>query len=245
MKEFFIDSDGTRLHAKLDRPEGAEKGPLCILIHGFTGHMEEDHIKAAQKAMNGAGVSVLRVEMYGHGGSDGEFKDHTLYKWVTNALAAVKYARSLDFVTDLYLSGHSQGGLLTMLVGGRCPDDFKALLPLSPAWMIPEIAREGNVLGTSFDPKHIPDMITSGSWELSGDYIRVAQTIHVEDEIERFEGPVLIIHGDADETVPFSYAEKAAKLYKNAELVPIHGDDHCFTKHLNEMADAVRAFFLR
>lgn len=245
MKEFFIDSDGTRLHAKLDRPEGAEKGPLCILIHGFTGHMEEDHIKAAQKAMNNAGVSVLRVEMYGHGGSDGEFKDHTLYKWVTNALAAVKYAKSLDFVTDLYLSGHSQGGLLTMLVGGMCPDDFKALLPLSPAWMIPEIAREGNVLGTSFDPKHIPDMITSGSWELSGDYIRVAQTIHVEDEIERFEGPVLIIHGDADETVPFSYAEKAAKLYKNAELVPIHGDDHCFTKHLNEMADAVRAFFLR
>lgn len=245
MKEFFIDSDGTRLHAKLDRPEDAEKGPLCILIHGFTGHMEEDHIKAAQKAMNDAGVSVLRVEMYGHGGSDGEFKDHTLYKWVTNALAAVKYAKSLDFVTDLYLSGHSQGGLLTMLVGGMCPDDFKALLPLSPAWMIPEIAREGNVLGTSFDPKHIPDMITSGSWELSGDYIRVAQTIHVEDEIERFEGPVLIIHGDADETVPFSYAEKAAKLYKNAELVPIHGDDHCFTKHLNEMADAVRAFFLR
>ena len=245
MKEFFIDSDGTRLHAKLDRPEGAEKGPLCILIHGFTGHMEEDHIKAAQKAMNDAGVSVLRVEMYGHGGSDGEFKDHTLHKWVTNALAAVKYAKSLDFVTDLYLSGHSQGGLLTMLVGGMCPDDFKALLPLSPAWMIPEIAREGNVLGTSFDPKHIPDMITSGSWELSGDYIRVAQTIHVEDEIERFEGPVLIIHGDADETVPFSYAEKAAKLYKNAELVPIHGDDHCFTKHLNEMADAVRAFFLK
>ena len=245
MKEFFIDSDGTRLHAKLDRPECAEKGPLCILIHGFTGHMEEDHIKAAQKAMNDAGVSVLRVEMYGHGGSDGEFKDHTLYKWVTNALAAVKYAKSLDFVTDLYLSGHSQGGLLTMLVGGMCPDDFKALLPLSPAWMIPEIAREGNVLGTSFDPKHIPDMITSGSWELSGDYIRVAQTIHVEDEIERFEGPVLIIHGDADETVPFSYAEKAAKLYKNAELVAIHGDDHCFTKHLNEMADAVRAFFLK
>lgn len=245
MKDFYIDSDGTRLHAKLDRPEGAEKGPLCILIHGFTGHMEEDHIKAAQKAMNDAGVSVLRVEMYGHGGSDGEFKDHTLYKWVTNALAAVKYAKSLDFVTDLYLSGHSQGGLLTMLVGGMCPDDFKALLPLSPAWMIPEIAREGNVLGTSFDPKHIPDMITSGSWELSGDYIRVAQTINVEDEIERFEGPVLIIHGDADETVPFSYAEKAAKLYKNAELVPIHGDDHCFTKHLNEMADAVRAFFLR
>ena len=67
MKEFYIDSDGTRLHAKLDWPagvaEGVDKCPLCILIHGFTGHMEEDHIIAAQKAMNEAGVAVLRVEI--------------------------------------------------------------------------------------------------------------------------------------------------------------------------------------
>ena len=47
MKEFYIDGDGTRLHAKLDIPEGVTKGPLCILIHGFTGHMEEEHIIGA------------------------------------------------------------------------------------------------------------------------------------------------------------------------------------------------------
>ena len=243
MEEFYIDSDGTRLHAKLDRPEGFERGPLCILIHGFTGHMEEDHIIAAQKAMNAAGVAVLRAEMYGHGGSDGRFSDHTLYKWVTNALAVVQYAKSMPFVTELYISGHSQGGLLTMLIGGMCADDFAAILPLSPAWMIPEMAREGNVLGAVYDPKHIPEKVVSDSWELSGDYIRVAQTIHVEDEIARYEGPVVIIHGDADETVPYSYAEKAVKLYKNAQLIPIHGDDHCFTKHLDLMADAIRNYF--
>ncbi len=249
MKEFYIDSDGIRLHAKLDRPEGAEKGPLCILIHGFTGHMEEDHIIAAQKAMVDAGVSVLRVEMYGHGGSDGAFKDHTLYKWVGNALSVVKYAKSLEFVTDLYLSGHSQGGLLTMLIGGMCPDDFKAIVPLSPAWMIPGEAREGCILGAKFDPKHIPEVIVAADpefeWELSGDYIRVAQTIHVEDEIARYTGPVFIVHGDEDECVPFSYAEKALELYENATLVPVHGDDHCFTKHMDEMAEAIRDFFAK
>ncbi|MCR5273132.1 MAG: lysophospholipase, partial [Lachnospiraceae bacterium] len=122
MKEFFIDSDGTKVHAKLDRVNENGKSPLCILIHGFTGHMEEDHIIAAQKAMNAEGVSVLRAEMYGHGKSDGEFKNHTLYKWVTNALSVVDYAKSLDFVTDLYICGHSQGGLLTMLIGGMCAD---------------------------------------------------------------------------------------------------------------------------
>ena len=243
MKEFYIDSDGIKLHAKLDRPDESVKGPLCILIHGFTGHMEEDHIIAAQKAMNEAGVSVLRVEMYGHGKSEGEFKNHTLYKWVTNALAAVHYAQTLDFVTDLYLCGHSQGGLLTMLVGGMCSDDFKAIIPMSPAWMIPKEAREGNLLGPSFDPLHIPEKLTCPDWELSGDYVRVAQTIHVEDEIDRFRGPVLIIHGDEDEVVPYSYAEEANKLYNNATLVPVHGADHCFNGHLDELAETLRTYF--
>ncbi|MCR4960972.1 MAG: lysophospholipase [Lachnospiraceae bacterium] len=243
MKEFYIDSDKTRLHAKLDIPEGVTKGPLCILIHGFTGHMEEEHIIGAQKAMNDAGVMVLRVEMFGHGGSDGEFKDHTLYKWVTNALAAVRYARTLDFVTDLYLCGHSQGGLLTMLVGGMCPDDFKTIIPMSPAWMIPEKAREGELLGVSFDPLHIPDMLEGWERELSGDYVRVAQTIHVEDEIERYKGPVLIIHGDDDEAVPYEYGVKAAKLYANAKLVTIKGDDHCYTRHLDQVTDTIRDYF--
>ncbi|MCR5045673.1 MAG: lysophospholipase [Treponema sp.] len=243
MEEFFIDCDGIKLHSKLDKPADFSKGPLCILIHGFTGHMEEEHIVAAQKAMNDCGVAVLRVEMYGHGKSGGEFKRHTLYKWVTNALAVVDYAKSLDFVTDLYLCGHSQGGLLTVLVGGMRPDDFKAIIPLSPALCIPDDARKGSILGVQFDPNHIPQKYSCESWELLGDYARVAQTIHPEDEIARYKGPVLIIHGDADEVIPYSYAEDAARLYKNARLVTIEGDDHCYTRHLDKMTAALKEFF--
>ena len=244
-QEFYITNDGIRLHAKLDRPQELSKSPLCILIHGFTGHMEENHIIAAMKAMVECGVAVLRVEMYGHGKSGGEFRNHTLYKWVTNALAAVEYAKSLDFVTELYLSGHSQGGLLTMLVAGMCPDDFKAILPLSPAWMIPDGPREGNLLGIPFDPKHIPDELAADQLRLSGNYIRVAQTIHVEDEIARYDGPVFIIQGDEDEVVPLSYAQKAAQLYKNAKLVIVPGDDHCYTRHLEDVTAAIKEFLRR
>lgn len=243
MEEFYIDCDGIKLHAKLDKPEGFDKGPLCVLIHGFTGHMEEDHIIAAQEAFNESGLAVLRVEMYGHGKSGGEFRKHTLYKWVTNALAAVEYAKGLDFVTDLYLSGHSQGGLLTMLVGGMRPDDFKAIIPLSPAWMIPGGAREGTLLGTDFDPLHIPEVLHGWDLDLDGDYVRVAQTIHVEDEIERYTGPVLVVHGDADETVPYSYGVKAAELYKDAVLSTVKGADHCFNGHMQDLKDAIKAFF--
>lgn len=243
MQEFYINDDGIRLHAKLERPEGAEKCPLCIVIHGFTGHMEETHILAVSKALLECGIAALRVEMYGHGKSDGEFRNHTLYKWVTNALAVVDYAKTLDFVTDLYITGHSQGGLLTMLIAGMRPDDFKAVMPLSPAWMIPDGARMGNMLGITYDPKHIPDELSNGMLNLSGNYIRVAQTIHPEEEIVRYEGPVLIIQGDRDEAVPLSYAEKAAELYKNAKLVIIPGDDHCYTKHLDQVVAAVKEYF--
>ena len=243
MKEFYIPSDGVRLHAKLDRPREGERCPLALVFHGFTGHMEERHIQAVCRAMNEIGFATLRVELYGHGQSDGTFEEHTLYKWVSNALDAVTYAKGLDFVTDLFLCGHSQGGLLTMLVAGMRPDDFRAVIPLAPAWMIPDGARQGFLLGKNFDPEHIPEVLEA--WDgrrLSGNYVRVAQTIHVEDEIARYHGPVLIVQGDADEAVPLAYAQRAAELYDNCRLVVLPGDTHCYDHHLEEMLRAVQDF---
>ena len=243
-KEFYINDDGIRLHAKLDFPaETKDTYPLVIVIHGFTGHMEEPHIIAVAKALNDIGYATLRAEMYGHGQSDGEFKDHTLFKWIGNALAVIDYAKNLDFVSDLYLCGHSQGGLLTMLVGAMERDVLKALIPLSPAWMIPEVARSGELLGIPFDPDHIPDTITGyEGLLLGGNYIRVAQSIDVYPAIAKYTGPVLIVHGDEDEAVPVRYAYEAAEKYVNAKLVIIPGDTHCYDHHLEMVTDAVQAF---
>lgn len=55
MKEYYIEDDGIRLHLKLDMPPGyteGEKCPLAIVIHGLTGHMEEEHIIAVAQTMN-------------------------------------------------------------------------------------------------------------------------------------------------------------------------------------------------
>jgi len=245
MQEFFITEDGIRYHAKLEMPEGMKRCPLAIVFHGFTGHMEERHIIAVADAIRSVGIATLRVEMYGHGQSDGEFRNHTLYKWVTGGLAVIDHALSLDFVTDLYITGHSQGGLLVMLLAGMRPKQIKALIPLSPAWMIPEKARAGEVLGMTFDPLDIPEEIHNEERTLSGNYIRVAQTIHPEDEIDRYAGPVLIIHGDEDEAVPVEYAYKAAERYKNAKLVIIPGDTHCYDHHLEQVTEAVKEFLQR
>ena len=242
--QLYIMDDGIRLNAKLDMPEGhGGKCPLVIVINGFTGHMEERHITAVSEMLNSIGFATLRVDMYGHGNSEGKFENHTLYKWLTNALTVIDYARSLDFVTDLYLCGHSQGGMTVMMAGAMKHDVIKGLIPLSPAWMIPEYARKGTLLGRDFDPDHIPEMIHGfgeKSQSLGGNYLRVAQTIHVEDAIDRFDGPVLIVHGDADEAVPVEYGIKAAERYKDCKLVLIPGDTHCYDHHLDQVLDAVR-----
>ena len=236
--QFFIPDDGIRLNAKLDVPEGSDR--LVIVIHGFTGHMEETHITAVSRAFNDLGCATLRVDMYGHGHSDGAFRDHTLFKWMTNALTVIDYARGLDFAKEIYLCGHSQGGLLVMLAAAMRRELIRGLILLSPAAMIPEICRRGEMLGIPFDPDNIPEALAFDGRTLGGNYLRVAQTIRVEDAIDRYDGPVLIVHGDADTSVPVQVGIDAARRYKNGTIRLIPGDDHCYNRHLDQVIDAVK-----
>ena len=238
----FFDIDDVRLNAKLELPDNeAEKSPLMIISHGFTGHMEERHILAAADTVRSLGFAVLRVELYGHGRSGGSFHDHDIRKWVDELTAIIDRTRRLDFVSEIWLCGHSQGGLAVMLAAVERKDAVAGLIPLSPAWVIPAMTRMGNMLGQPFDPDNIPEEVPLGSGvSLSGNYFRVAQSIEVEPAIRAYEGPVLIVHGTADETIPYSFAEQAAALYKHCTLVPVEGDTHCFDRHLEKMCAAVR-----
>ena len=243
----YIMDDGIRLHIKTDMPRSAaEKCPVVVAIHGFTGHMEERHITALSEMFNDIGCATLRVDMYGHGGSGGEFKDHTLFKWISNAMRVVDYARTLDFATDIYLCGHSQGGLTVMLTAALERERIKGIIPMSPAVQIPEQARQGRLLGVEFDPERIPDEIRSPrGWVLGENYLRVAQAIRVEEAIDRFSGPVLLVHGDEDDTVPARCSAEAAKRYENAQLRLIRGDTHCYDRHLEEAVEAVKTWMLK
>ncbi len=252
-REFYLEDDGWRIHCKLDYPDcmrrAEDRCPLLILVHGLTGHMEERHIVSVAGEATSIGLAVLRVELYGHGKSSGEFRKHTVLKWVDQMLTVVDWAASRPFVTDLYLAGHSQGGLVTILVGALERDRLKAIIPLAPAIVIRDRADEGQLLSYQFDPEHIPDEVVvpkgaddSEGKSICGNYFRVAQLLPVEESIRRYEGPVLIVHGDADEAVPVQYAYDAAKRYKNCTLKIIKGDTHCYDHHLDEVNAAVREF---
>ena len=240
----LIYDDKIELSAVLETPERHDGHRLVILLHGFTSAKDRVHNIQAASAMRELGFATLRFDLYGHGESGGTFRDHTLFKWISNTLAVINSAREHGY-DDLYLSGHSQGGLMAMLLAGMMPDDLKALIPLAPAWMIPDAARAGNLAAAEFDPDHIPDeLVIWGGKILGGDYARTAQLIHPEDMIAKYHGPVMIIQGSGDALVPMAYAEKAAELYENSELVVIPDDTHGFDLHLDQVTSAVEDFLM-
>lgn len=246
-KPMEFNCDGIVLRGKLDFPEKMpEKVPLMVLLHGFTGYMEERHIIAAAQAGVEAGYAVLRVDQYGHGTSDGEFCNHNVLIWMLQAMQVIDTARSWPFVSWVCLAGHSQGGLNTILVGGMMEDRIRALIPLSPAVNIAYGARKGDFLGYSFDPQQIPESVPVwGDRVLKSNYLRAAKMLPVEYAVSQFRKPVLIVHGTQDEAVPYHYGAELKNQYANAELVTIEGDDHCYNYHLDEVTAAVKAFLLR
>ena len=229
----IIMSDNIRLSAVLERPEGLSQCPLCIIIHGFTGDMEERHIKAVAETMRCNGIATLRVDMYGHGESDGRFEDHTLFKWLTNGMDVIDHSLTLDFVSEIWLCGHSQGGLLTMLLASMERDIVKRLFALSPAVMIPDQAREGSTLGMSFDPVNLPKYLdVKPGYRLKNNYIRVAQIIDVDRAVRDFKGKVFVAIGTDDRTVSPSIVARTVAGYSDCKYVEIPGDTHCFDNNL-------------
>ena len=241
----IIRDDGIRLSAVLEEPEVGGRCPLVILLHGFSSTRDRTHNVLAAAAMRDAGFATLRFDLYGHGESGGEFRNHTLYKWISNTLAVIDFVRQNDW-TELYLSGHSQGGLVAALAAGMKRDRIRGLILRAPAFMIPQAARDGNLLGKTFDPDHVPDSVTAvNGLELDGNYIRTAQAVRAEDAADGYKGPVLILHGDEDDTVPLADSRKMAERYADCELAVISGETHHFDRHPEQMQALIRTWMIK
>ena len=233
-----IDGSVGKLSAVIQKPElkdggceGSKKCPIVMILHGLTGNKNEKHLTAFADALEAAGIASIRFDFNGHGESEGDFVNMTVLKEIEDARHVYEYVRDLRYVSDVSISGHSQGGVVSsMLAGELGTDAFKSVVLFAPAAVLKDMALSGNIFGTQIDPKNPPESVRlPNQYELGREYILTSQTLPIYETAEKFTGPVCLIHGTADRLVPYSYSERYDKIYANSELHLIDGADHGFT----------------
>ena len=67
----------------------------------------------------------MRFDFNGHGDSDGEFENMTVLNEIEDANAILNYVKTDPHVRNIYLVGHSQGGVVASMLAGLYPDIIK------------------------------------------------------------------------------------------------------------------------
>ena len=234
-----VEIDGAlgKLSAVVYRPElqDGEKTLLVVLMHGFTSNKQERVMTAIASGLQKKGIAYIRFDFNGHGESEGDFQNMTVANEIEDAKKVYKYARSLDFVSDIALLGHSQGGVVASMVAGELGvENISGLVLMAPAAVLKDNALNGEMFGIRFDPVNIPEYVSVFNRRVGREYIKVAQTLPIYETAVRYAGPVCIIHGTSDEIVRYSYGIRYKYGYKGAELHLIENENHAFTRKLDE-----------
>lgn len=214
---------------------------IVLLGHGVTGNKDRPVIADTAHALNAAGFDTLRFSFAGNGDSEGDFRDATISKEVSD-LEAVIEAVAPHYAKIAYV-GHSMGNPVGIL---QAMKDKRIQALVSLAGMIDtktfaqtEFGEETPDEGLMWDEESCP---------LSSAYMHdLCDTIvTVEPLVPTIEIPWLLLHGTADDVVLPKDTETVEMIKGNdVQVIYIEGADHSFNEpsHKNQMTQAVVNWF--
>lgn len=234
----------------------SEQLPAVIISHGFMANQRS--VKHYAKQFAKWGYAAYIYDFCGgciRGKSDGKTTDMSVLTEKEDLKAVMAYVKERPYVDParIVLMGCSQGGFVSGLTAAELQDQVWQLIMFYPALSIPDGARAGEMLMARFDPKNIPETIQCGPMLLGHVYPEAAIDMDPNEEITKYPGPVLILHGTKDDTVPISYSMDAADAFDRIrgkddpkhELLVIEGGKHGFSRAHDKIAmDGVKRFLM-
>ncbi|MBI3042285.1 MAG: alpha/beta fold hydrolase [Betaproteobacteria bacterium] len=225
----FAGANGADLAARMDLPLGKARA-YAIFAHCFTCSKDTRAANYVSAALAEQGISTLRFDFTGLGGSGGDFANTNFSSNVADLVAAAEYLRANHGAPEI-LIGHSLGGAAVLAAAPRIAD-----------------ARAVATLNAPFDPAHVLDMIAGTRAEieatgeaevtLGGRLFRIKKQF-IEDieqhrltgEIRRMKKALLVMHAPLDSTVNI---DNAAQIFLAARhpksFVSLDGADHLLSR---------------
>lgn len=240
------------IYYKIMLPKGfnpaTDRCPMVILMHGIFASQGVNPMPALAKELAKAGIASIRFDFDGHGKSDGRMQDMTIEKEIADATAIWNYVSSLPYVESIGLLGHSQGGVVASMTAGRLATDGKApagIVLIAPASGVKDACQAGKFFNATFDPADPPEFIRiCGIVKLGREYLLTTQQLDIYGTAAAYQGPVLLLHGSRDGTVPLWCSEKLLEAYGNhATLQVVEGENHTISRHRKEVVASTVEFF--
>ena len=244
MATITLERDGLQLVGTREEPFG-EIYDMAIIFHGFTANRNTSLLKEITNSLRDENIASVRFDFNGHGDSDGKFENMTVLNEIEDANAILNYVKTDPHVRNIYLVGHSQGGVVTSMLAGLYPDLIKKVVLLAPAATLKSDALKGNTQGVTYNPDHIPDRLPFKDLTLGGFYLRIAQQLPIYEVSAQFTKPVCLIHGTDDTVVSPNASKKYNQIYQNSTLHLIEGADHYFSDNYQKNAVNLTADFLQ
>ncbi len=127
----FIESSGeTTLFYECSVPANHD-GPMVVIFHGYGEHCGRyDHVV---RLLEEAGMAWFRFDFRGHGQSSGR-RGHIdrFDDYLDDSQAAVDAARNRSPESPLYILGHSQGGLISLVYLSERNEALRGAIVTSP-----------------------------------------------------------------------------------------------------------------
>lgn len=127
-------SDGTKLSARLWRPEDAEADPVPLILE-FLPYRKRDGTCARDALTHpyfaARGYACARVDMRGNGDSEGLMEDEYTAQELDDAVEVIKWAAAQPWCNgNVGMMGISWGGFNGLQVAALAPDALKAVITL-------------------------------------------------------------------------------------------------------------------
>jgi alpha-beta hydrolase superfamily lysophospholipase len=183
---------------------------MVVLLHGFTGWKEEEHLATLAGDLTRAGIAALRFDAPGSGESEGTWADHyRVSTYLADISVVCEYAMHNLQVDSSRVGiwGHSMGGMIAVMAASRSPRRFLAVCGSQPSPGGPRLASESAGEWTTVKTEHF------GTIRLPSQHFQERAQVTTATEVRAVSAPLLLIAGEHDDLVP---AESVRGIYDSA-----------------------------